>query len=34
VNEAPVWFHEVFRPDGKPYRQAEVDVIRQLTGKH
>ena len=24
--------HEVLRPDGSPYRQAEVDLIRQLTG--
>lgn len=29
----PVWFHEVFRDDGRPYRQAEVDLIRELTGK-
>jgi hypothetical protein len=29
----PVWFHEVLRGDGTPYRQAEVDLIRQLTGK-
>jgi hypothetical protein len=29
----PVWFHEVLRSDGTPYRQAEVDLIRQLTGK-
>ena len=28
-----VWFHEVFRPDGTPYRQREVDVIRNLTGR-
>jgi hypothetical protein len=27
-----VWFHEVLRPDGTPYRQAEVDLIRELTG--
>jgi hypothetical protein len=27
----PVWFHEVLRPDGTPYRQAEVDLIRRLT---
>ena len=32
-NQPPVWFHEVLRSDGKPYRQAEVDLIRQLTGK-
>lgn len=29
----PVWFHEVLRPDGTPYRQAEVDLIKRLTGK-
>lgn len=28
-----IWFHEVLRPDGTPYRQAEVDLIRQLTAK-
>jgi len=28
-----VWHHEVFYPDGRPYRQREVDLIRQLTGK-
>jgi len=32
-NQPPVWFHEVLQSDGKPYRQAEVDLIRQLTGK-
>ena len=26
-----VWFHVVFRQDGTPYRQHEVDLIRQLT---
>jgi hypothetical protein len=26
-----VWHHDVFHPDGKPYRQAEVDQIRALT---
>jgi hypothetical protein len=30
----PVWFHEVLHPDGKPYREAEADVIRQLTGRN
>ena len=33
VEQPPVWFHEVLRPDGTPYRQAEVDLIRKLTGK-
>jgi hypothetical protein len=32
-NQPPVWFHEVLRSDGKPYRQAEVDLIKQLTAK-
>lgn len=31
--QPPVWFHEVLREDGTPYRKAEVDLIRQLTGK-
>ena len=34
VNIQPiVWFHEVFRPDGQPYRRHEIDLIRQLTGR-
>jgi Cellulase (glycosyl hydrolase family 5) len=32
AEQPPVWFHEVLRPDGTPYRQAEVDLIRELTG--
>ncbi|MBI3478703.1 MAG: cellulase family glycosylhydrolase [Acidobacteria bacterium] len=32
-NQPPVWFHEVLRPDGTPYRQSEVDLIRTLTEK-
>lgn len=28
-----LWFHEVFRQDDTPYRQHEVDLIRQLTGR-
>ena len=28
-----VWFHEVFRNDGTPYRRHEVDLIRELTGR-
>jgi hypothetical protein len=31
--EPAVWHHEVFHTDGKPYRQAEVDFIREMTGK-
>ena len=28
----PVWFHDIFYQDGTPYRQREVDLIRELTG--
>ncbi len=34
VSDQPaVWFHEVFRQDDTPYRQREVDLIRELTGR-
>lgn len=29
--EPPLWFHDIFRPDGTPYREAEVDYIRRIT---
>jgi len=29
----PVWFHDIFYPDGRPYRPAEVQLIKRLTGK-
>jgi hypothetical protein len=28
-----IWFHDVFHQDGTPYRQHEVDLIRELTGR-
>jgi hypothetical protein len=28
-----IWFHEVFKQDDTPYRQHEVDLIRELTGR-
>ena len=28
--EPTIWFHEVLRADGTPYRQAEVDLIKRL----
>ena len=31
-DQPPVWFHDVLRPDGTPYREAEVRLIRRLTG--
>lgn len=30
-SEPPLWFHEIFRPDGTPYKQAEVNLIKSLT---
>ncbi|MDP9159086.1 MAG: cellulase family glycosylhydrolase [Acidobacteriota bacterium] len=27
----PNWFHEVFHADGKPYREREVEIIKELT---
>jgi hypothetical protein len=33
IDQPSVWFHEILLPDGTPYRPAEVDLIRQLTGK-
>lgn len=31
MDEPPIWFHEVFRRDGTPYRKAETDLIRRLS---
>ncbi len=31
--EPPVWFHDIFRADGTPYRIQETNLIKQLTGK-
>ena len=33
LTQPAVWFHEVFRQDDTPYRQHEVDLLRQLTGR-
>jgi hypothetical protein len=30
--EPKVWFHDLLRPDGTPYRSAETDLIKQLAG--
>ncbi len=32
-SEPKLWFHDIFRKDGKPYKQEEVNLIRSLTGK-
>jgi hypothetical protein len=31
--EPPVWFHDIFRPNGQPYDAAETNLIRRLTGQ-
>ena len=31
--EPPVWFHDVFRPDGTPYDPKEVEYVKRVTGK-
>lgn len=31
TSEPPIWFHEVFRNDGTPYREAETDLIRRAS---
>jgi len=33
LTQPTIWFHDVFYPDGTPYRQHEVDLMRQLTGR-
>jgi len=35
VGEPPqIWFHDVFHSDGRPYREREAQLIRELTGKN
>ncbi|MFC3199070.1 endo-1,4-beta-xylanase [Parapedobacter deserti] len=29
--EPPLWFHDIFRGDGTPYKQEEVELIKSLT---
>jgi len=31
--EPEVWFHDVLRPNGEPFDRAEVQLIRELTGR-
>ena len=33
AEKPPVWFHDVFRQNGRPYREHEVHLIRELTGR-
>jgi hypothetical protein len=32
TGEPPVWFHDIFRANGSPYRPDEVEYIRSVTG--
>jgi len=32
-SEPALWFHDIFRKNGSPYKQEEVDIIKELTGK-
>jgi hypothetical protein len=29
----PVWFHDILYKDGRPYREREVEIMRELTGR-
>jgi hypothetical protein len=29
--DPPVWFHDIFYEDGRPYRQREVELFREQT---
>lgn len=31
LQQPTVWFHDIFHPDGKPYRERETELIRRLT---
>ena len=31
--EPPMWFHEIFRQDGRPYKQEEADFIQKIIGR-
>ena len=31
TSEPPVWFHDIFRSDGTPYRPEEISFIRSVT---
>lgn len=33
TGEPPLWFHDIFRKDGTPYKPEEVEYIKRITGK-
>ena len=32
-SEPLLWFHDIFRPNGTPYRENEIQFVKSLTGK-
>lgn len=32
-SEPKIWFHDIFRKDGSPYSQEEIDFLKKMTGK-
>jgi hypothetical protein len=34
LSQPTIWFHDIFHPDGTPYRKAETDLIRRLTSSN
>ncbi len=30
-DEPPVWFHDIFRPDGTPFKASEVEFLKSIT---
>jgi hypothetical protein len=32
TSEPDLWFHDILRGDGRPYRQSEAEFIRKMTG--
>jgi len=33
-DEPPVWFHDLFRPDGTPFKASEVEFLKGITARH
>lgn len=33
MDEPPLWFHDILRPDGSPYCEKEIECIKGCTGK-
>lgn len=33
ISQPTVWFHDIFYPDGRPYREREAEIIRSLTSE-